>query len=112
MSTNYVPNKEILFSELKTFSHKGVIVDTIHEDGSVILTDGGNYLYAYPSSEIETYKIRPKHLEFVSSHPYEGVIFTRYGVNDPTRIIGAIEDFFKVRLISEHEDEYGEIVSR
>jgi len=46
MSTDYVPNKNIIFSELKTFNHKGVTVDTIDEDGNILLTDGKNYLYA------------------------------------------------------------------
>lgn len=112
MSTDYVPNKDILFSELKAFNHKGVTVDTVYKDGSIILTDGRNYLYAYSSSEIETYEIREKRFEYISRNPYEGVIFTRYGVNDPKKIIDSIEDYFKVRLISEYEDEYNDIVSR
>jgi hypothetical protein len=43
MSIDFVPNKYISFSELKTFNHMGVTVDTI-EDGNVLLTDGMNFM--------------------------------------------------------------------
>jgi len=112
MSTDYVPNKNIPFSEVKTFNHNGVKVDTIDEDENVILTDGTNYLWAYPRVDIETYKNVNNNFQFIYSNSYEGVMFTRYGGNNPDRIIGAIQDFFNVRLISEYEDEYGDIVSR
>lgn len=107
MSTDYVPDKSISFSEVKTFNYNGVTVHTIDEDENIILTDGTNCMWAYPRSEIEVYD---NNLEFISHHPYEGVIFTRYGANNPTKIIESIQDFFNVRLISEYEDEYGEIV--
>jgi hypothetical protein len=48
----------------------------------------------------------------MSSHRYTGVIFTRYGGNDPDKIIKAIESYFSVRLISEYEDEFDEIVGK
>ena len=48
----------------------------------------------------------------MSVNRYTGVIFTRYGGNDPERIIEAIETFFNVKLISEYEEEFGEIVSK
>ena len=112
MSTDFVPNKYISFSDLKMFNHMGVKVDTI-EDGNVLLTDGTNFMWAYPRAEIETYKENANNnLELISHHPYEGTIFTRYGDNNPTRIIEAIEDFFDIRLISEYEEEYGDIVPR
>jgi hypothetical protein len=110
MSTDYVPSISISFSEVKTFNHNGVTVDTI-EDGNVLLTDGKNFLWAYPRSDIETYKIVNNNSQYIDSNPYEGVMFTRYGGNNPDRIIDAIQDFFSVRLISEYEDEYADIVS-
>lgn len=102
MSTDYVPSKNISSSELKTFNHMGVRVDSIDEIDNIILTDGTNHMWVWPNTEIEGDKI---------SDVYLGVIFTWYRGNDPTRIIEAIEDFFKVRLISEYEDEYYDIVS-
>ena len=110
MSTDYIPDKYIPFSKVKTFNHNGVKVDTIDEDGDVILTDGENYLWAYQKTEIETISFEGKEPRILSSHKHEGVMFTRYSANIPDKIIEAIEDFFNVRLISEHEDEWDEIV--
>jgi hypothetical protein len=109
MSTDYVPSNNISFSEVKTFNHNGVTVHTIDEDENIILTDGTNCMWAYPRSEIEVYRRSNDNLEMISHHPYEGVIFTRYGANNPIRIIEAIEEFFNIRLISEYEDEYNDI---
>jgi glutamine cyclotransferase len=110
MSTDFVPNKKISFSEIKTFNYNGVTVDTIDGEENIILTDGTSYMWAYPKSEIAVYKASNNNLEMTSHYPYEGVIFTLYGKNDPTKIIEAVEDFFNIRLISEYEDEYGGIV--
>ena len=108
MSTDFVPNKTIPFSEIETFNHKGVKVDAI-EDGNVILTDGANYMWVYPGATVETYKKNAgnSNLKIISSDHYECPVFTRYGKNDPTKIIEAIEYFFYVKLISEYEDEHG-----
>ena len=112
MSTDFVPDKSISFSEVKTFNHNGVTVHSIDEDGNIILTDSVNFLWAYPETEIGTYKKGLNdNLDLISHNHYEGVIFTQYWGNDPIRIIEAIEDFFNIRLISEYEDEYGKIVS-
>jgi hypothetical protein len=107
MSTDYVSNKEIPFSKIKIFNHNGVNVDVI-EDGNILLTDGMNYMWVYPRAEIETYEKSAdnNNLEMISNHPYEGAVFTRYGKNDPTKIIEAIENFFNVKLISEYEDSH------
>jgi len=43
-------------------------------------------------------------------HKYKGVIFTKYAGNNPEKIIEAIETFFNVKLISEYEEEFDEIV--
>lgn len=110
MSTDYVPSKAIPFSAVMTFNHSGVTVDTI-DDGNVLLTDGTNFLWAYSRADIETYRIVNDNFQYLYSNSYEGVMFTRYGPNNPERIIEAIEGFFNVRLISEYEDEYADIVS-
>jgi hypothetical protein len=112
MSTDFVPDKNIAFSEVKTFNHNGVTVHSIDEDGNIILTDSVNFLWASPGTEIRTYrKSSNNDLELISHNHYEGVIFTQYWGNDPIRILEAIEDYFNIRLISEYEDEYGKIVS-
>ena len=110
MSTDFVPNKTIPFSKIKTFNHNDVKVDTIDEDGDVILTDGKNYFYARHGSDMEMISFEEKEPRVMSSHRYTGVIFTRYGGNDPEKIIEAIEIFFNVKLISEYEEEFDEIV--
>jgi len=110
LSTDFVPNKHISFLKITTFNHQGVKVDTIDEDGDVILTDGKNYFYARHGSDMETISFEEKEPKIISSHKYKGVIFTRYGGNDPEKIIEAIESFFGVRLISEYEEEFDEIV--
>jgi len=110
MSTDYVPDKPILFSRLKTFNHNGVRVDSIEDDDSVILTDGINYFWAILNPQIETILFDENGPGPSSIHQYKGVMFTRYARNDPARIINAIEDFFNVRLISEDEEEFDEIV--
>ncbi len=107
MSTDYIPDKNIPFDEIEKFNHNGVKVENI-EDGNVLLTDCVNYMWVHSKAVMGTYK----DLELISMEPYEGSLFTRYGGNDPTKIIEAVEDFFKVRLISEDEDEYYKIVSR
>lgn len=111
MSTDYVPDKNISFSEIITFNHNGVKVHEINENGNILLTDGTYFLWAYQGTEIETYSNVKEDSELISHNYYEGVMFTRYGGNDPDRIIFAIEDFFKIRLISEYEDEFDKIVS-
>lgn len=111
MSTDYVPSKNISSAELEAFNHKGVRVDRIDEIGNIILTDGTNYMWVWPNIEIEPDKTSENNPESAYNDLYLGVIFTHYAGSDPTRIIEAIEDFFKVRLISEHEEEYYDIVS-
>jgi len=110
LSTDFVPNKNIPFPKIETFNHNGVTVDTIDEDGDVILTDGKNYFYARLGSKMETISFEENAPKIVSSHKYKGVIFTRYSGNDPDKIIKAIENFFGVKLISEYEDEFDEII--
>ncbi len=106
MSTDYVPSKNISSSELKAFNHMGVRIHSIDEIDDIILTDGTNYMWVWPDIEKDE-----DDCGAISNDLYLGVIFTHYAGNDPTRIIQAIEDFFKIRLISEYEDEYYDIVA-
>lgn len=41
---------------------------------------------------------------------HKGIMFSRYGANDPELIIEAIEEFFNVELISEYDERFYEIV--
>ena len=110
MSTSFVSDKHIPFSKIKKFNYSGVRVDEIKEYGDAILSDGKNSLWASPNTDFESYNLEGGEPEFESSFHYEGVVFTRYGANEPDLIIEAIEIFFDVELISEYEEEYGEII--
>ena len=112
MSTTFVSDKHIPFSKIKKFNFSGVKVDEIKEYGDVILSDGKNSLWASPNTDFESFSFESGEPEFESLFHYEGVVFTRYGANKPDLIIQAIETFFDVELISEYEDEYGEIIRK
>ena len=77
---------------LRCFDNNGVKTHEVHTDGSLILTDGVNYLHAYPPS-----KDCPQ-------------LFQRCGTNDPLRIIDALETAFDVILVSEYEPGYEELL--
>ena len=105
MSTDFVPDKPILILEIYKFDHHGVSVDKVDEDGSATLTDGKNHLWVYDRPEMCTLERRGNELVETDSYEYNGVMFTRYGQNDPTKIIEAIEEYFDVCLVSEYEDQ-------
>lgn len=90
MSTEFMPSKRIAFERIRHFSHNGVTA--ILKDGDVLLREGENYLWAYPA--------------------YVGrrVTFVRQGDNENMPIIEALEDFFHVRLITEYEEEFFDII--
>jgi len=90
MSTIFVTDGPIPYSELKNLNHMGVKMDEDHGEGGITLTDGDNYLWASPYSDF--------------------VMFTRYGGNDPEKILLTIMNYFNVRIYSEYDDEYREIV--
>ena len=112
MSTDFVSDKYISFSKINKFNYSGVKVDEVDEDGNVVLTDGRNYMWAFPNMDFETLVFKKNSAEVEDTFHYGGVLFTRYGANDPDMIIDAIESFFDVRLISEYEDEYSEIIRK
>ena len=89
----------------------GVNVDTINGNDSIILTDGTNFLWAYSTAEIETYKIEKDGSESVSHNHYDGVIFTLYASNDHVKIFEAIENYFDISIVSEYDEEYNSIIS-
>lgn len=93
MSTDFIPSRRIAFDRIKSFHYGKIHAEQIDVD-SVGLTDGKNYLVAYA--------------------PGEGVRiwFSRSGANDPRAIVTAIERVFKVRLISEYEKEFAQILAK
>ena len=69
-------------------------------------------MWAYPNADFESIVFEKDVGEVVNTYHYGGLLFTRYGGNDPSLIIEAIEAFFDVSLVSEHEDEFYEIISK
>ncbi len=93
MSTDYIPQQSIPFNQIKELN-LGVVheepCDRSTED-KVVITDGKNYLWAYKTHDDNT-------------------VFSRYGANDASQIIQALEDHFGTELVSEFEDEFDAMV--
>lgn len=90
MSTEFMPSKRIAFERIRNFNHKGV---TAHlEDRAVLLRDGTNCLWAYPACANRR------------------VTFVRQGDSEVMPIIDALEDYFHMRLITEDEDDFFDII--
>ena len=109
MSTYYVPSIPVPFPKLKTFDHNGVKVDEI-EDDEIWLTDGTNYLQVVLNPEMETISFDGEVPVISEPRQYKGVMFGRFGANDPDEIIDAVETFFDVELISEDDKRFDSIV--
>ena len=90
MSTTFVTDRPIPYLDLKNLNHMGIRMDEDQGEGGITLTDGDNYLWASPYNDF--------------------VMFTRYGGNDPEKILLTIMNYFNVRIYSEYDDEYREIV--
>lgn len=90
MATEYMPSKRIAFERIRHFSYGGVTA--MLEDGDLLLTDGVNCLRAYPACKGRR------------------VTFIRQGDNNVERIIEALEAYLRVWLVSEYDDEFGEII--
>lgn len=90
MSTEFMPSHRIAFDRIRNFNCNGV--RALVENGNVFLTDGSSYLWAYPAC------------------PGRRVTFIRQGGNDVEKIIEALERHFRVWLVTEHEDEFFEII--
>lgn len=90
MSTEYMPSKRIAFERIKHFSYGGVTARL--DDGDLLLTDGVNCLRVYPACKGRR------------------VTFIRQGDNDVERIIEVIEANFRVWLVSEYDDKFGEFI--
>ena len=90
MSTEFMPSRRIAYERIRAFSHNGVTAQL--EDDDVLLSDGMNYLWVYPACAGRR------------------ITFCREGENDVERIVDVLEDFFRVRLVSEYDDEFHRIM--
>ena len=86
LSTYFIPDGTIPFDDLRSFDQDGV--QSVLENGRLMLTDGTNYLHVH----------RP-----TKSLP---IAFERCGANDPDRIITVLEATYKVRMVSEYDDDF------
>ena len=106
MSTDFVSKEPIPFDDIKSFSKDGIYIDSMHDDNSVILTDGTNYLWAMETPEIK-YRKKDDNEKFKNEPTRKnGILFTRYAGSYPERIIEVIESHFNTKLISEYSDEF------
>ncbi len=110
MSTYYVPSSPIPFAKIKEFHYEGIKVSEI-EDEMVWLTDGRNYLCVVLNPELEGIDLEGGVPTISESCQHKGVMFSRFGANDPELIIEVIEEFFDVELVSEYEESFYEIVA-
>jgi hypothetical protein len=86
LSTYFIPDRAISFNELRSF-HQGD-VRAVLDDGQLMLTDGQNYLHVFRQTK---------------SWP---IAFERCGANNPDRIIEALQATYKVRMVSEYDDDF------
>jgi len=86
LSTYFIPDGAIPFDDLRSFDQGDV--RTVLEDGNLMLTDGKNYLHVYRHTK---------------SWP---IAFERCGASNPDRIIEALEATYKVRMVSEYDDDF------
>lgn len=106
MSTDLISAKPIVFDDLKNFYFKGVFVDSIPDEDSVILTDGTNYLWAIASSDVLFGKLDEFGKFQIENEHMQGVLFTRYAGNYPEKIIMALEEYYGTKLITEDDNEF------
>ena len=106
MSTDLVSVKPIIFDHLKNFDFKGVSVDSISDEDSVILTDGTYYLWVVATSDVLFGRLDENGDFKIEQEGMKGILFTRYAGNYPEKIILAIEEYFGTKLISEGDDDF------
>ena len=86
MSTYYRPTEKISLSKIKKMKEFEVVY--IKEQDAELFFDGENYLH------------------FATNQEGNVIDVFRYGGNDPTNILDALESKFGVAMFSEYEDEY------
>ena len=91
MSTYYRPTNPIPLKEVKKLNNIKVIYDK--KQDTEILFDGTNYLH------------------FDCDKNNNIIDIYRYGVNDESEILDTLENEFEVNMISEHEEEYQDLMN-
>ena len=91
MSTYYRPTNPIPLKEVKGLNNIIVIYDK--KQDTEILFDGTNYLH------------------FDCDKNNNIIDIYRYGVNDESEILDTLENEFEVNMISEHEEEYQDLMN-
>lgn len=104
MSVSFVSTQVIDYSELKSFSFKGVWVDEIDAYENILLTDGANYLWCYRCNESEST------VSDESKSNYCNVLFTRYAFNEVEKIMEALKEYFKISFIFESDERFEQII--
>jgi hypothetical protein len=94
MSTDFITEPGIPMRMLRGFDQQGVSTTEETAD-SLVLIDGTNYLTACSSSEDDA------------------PCFSRnHGGGEPCNILSTVAEHFGVRIISEYEDDWHEIVEK
>ena len=91
MSTYYRQTNPIPLKEVKGLNNIKVIYDK--KQDTEILFDGTNYLH------------------FDCDKNNNIIDIYRYGVNDESEILDTLENEFEVNMISEHEEEYQDLMN-
>ena len=91
MSTYYRPTNPIPLKEVKELNNIKVIYDK--KQDTEILFDGTNYLH------------------FDCDKNNNIIDIFRYGANDESEILDTLENEFEVNMISEHEEEYQDLMN-
>ena len=91
MRTYYRPTNPIPLKEVKGLNNIKVIYDK--KQDTEILFDGTNYLH------------------FDCDKNNNIIDIYRYGVNDESEILDTLENEFEVNMISEHEEEYQDLMN-
>ena len=91
MSTYYRPTNPIPLKEVKELNNIKVIYDK--KQDTEILFDGTNYL------------------PFACDKNNNIIDIFRYGANDESEILDTLENEFEVNMISEHEEEYQDLMN-
>jgi len=93
MSTEFITVPGIPLASLRGFDHRGVRAAEEDAD-SLVLTDGKNSLMVCAESD------------------EDAPCYVSSGGGDPFPILEAVSEAFAVRVISEHDDEWHEIVEK
>ena len=91
MSTYYRPTGTIPLEKVKELCKVTKVVPNEHSSHGEIFHDGTNYLH------------------FATNSKGDVIDIFRYGGNSPGDILEELEDIFEVTMVSEYEEEYGDL---